>query len=134
MSKEVEDGVELDYAHIASIGLKCFRYFRRMLQVFHTDVAKVDIDVTIHAYALHAVSVFVDTKINTLDSEGKCSPSFEKSTKRASQFDMQLTWDKQKLNLRAYRLEFRISLTQIVSASSADREIKNKRILNAGAE
>ena len=30
----------------------------------------------------------VDVKINTLESEGKCSPSSEKSTKRASQFDL----------------------------------------------
>ena len=30
----------------------------------------------------------VDAKINTLESEGKCSPSSEKSTKRASQFDL----------------------------------------------
>ena len=30
----------------------------------------------------------VDTKINTLESEGMCSPSSENSTKRASQFDM----------------------------------------------
>ena len=73
----------------------------------------------------------IDAKINTLESEGKCSPSSGKSTKRASQFDLQLTRDKQKLNLRACRLEFRISLTQIVSASSADSET-NKRILNAG--
>ena len=48
----------------------------------------------------------VDTKINTLKSEGKCSPSSEKSTKRASQFDLQLIRIKQKLNPRAYRLEF----------------------------
>jgi len=31
----------------------------------------------------------VDAKINTLESEGKCSPSSEKLTKRASQFDQQ---------------------------------------------
>ena len=30
----------------------------------------------------------VDAKINTLKSEGKCSPSSGKSTKRASQFDL----------------------------------------------
>ena len=54
----------------------------------------------------------VDTKINTLKSEGKCSLCFEKSTKRASQFDLQLTRDKQMLNLRVYRLEFRITLVQ----------------------
>ena len=48
----------------------------------------------------------VDAKINTLEFEGKCSPSSGKSTKRASQFDLQLTRNKQKLNMRAYRLEF----------------------------
>ena len=30
----------------------------------------------------------VDAKINTLESEGKCSPSHEKSTKRASQSNL----------------------------------------------
>jgi hypothetical protein len=30
----------------------------------------------------------VDAKNNTLESEGKCSPSSGKSTKRASQFDL----------------------------------------------
>ena len=30
----------------------------------------------------------VDVKINTLECEGKCSPSSGKSTKRASQFDL----------------------------------------------
>jgi len=33
----------------------------------------------------------VDAKINILESEGKCSPSFGKSTKHASKFDLQLT-------------------------------------------
>ena len=75
----------------------------------------------------------VDVKINTLQSEGKCSPSSRKSTKHDSQFDLQLTRYKQKLNLRAYRLEFRISLTQIVSASFTDRE-NDKRILNVVVE
>ena len=37
---------------------------------------------------------FVDAKINTLESEGKCSPSHGKSTKRASQFDLKLTKEK----------------------------------------
>ena len=84
-------------------------------------------------HRIRSALALVDAKINTLESEGKCSPSSVKSTKLASQFDLQLTRDKQKLNLRAYQLEFRISLTLIVSASSADRE-NNKRILNAGAE
>ena len=35
---------------------------------------------------LHLICI-VDAKINTLESEGKCSPSHGKSTKRASQFD-----------------------------------------------
>jgi len=52
----------------------------------------------------------VDAKINTLESEGKCSPSHGKSTKRVSQFDLKLTREKTKSNLRAYRLGFRISL------------------------
>ena len=37
---------------------------------------------------------YVDAKINTLESEGKCSPSSGKSTKHASQFDMKLTREK----------------------------------------
>jgi len=45
-------------------------------------------------------------KINTLESEGKCSPSSGKSTKRASQFDLKLTREKTKSNSRAYRLGF----------------------------
>ena len=53
----------------------------------------------------------VDVKINTLESEGKCSSSHEKSTKRASQFDLQLTRSKTRLNSREYRLGFQISLT-----------------------
>jgi hypothetical protein len=32
-------------AHVASIYFKCFKYFIRILQVFHLGVAKVDLDV-----------------------------------------------------------------------------------------
>ena len=46
----------------------------------------------------------VDAKINTLESEGMCSPSHGKSTKRASQFDLKLTREKTKSSSRAYRL------------------------------
>ena len=53
---------------------------------------------------------FVDAKINTLESKGKCSPNTEKSTKRASQFDLKLTRKKTESNSRAYRLGFRMSL------------------------
>jgi hypothetical protein len=38
--------------------------------------------------SLAASNVDVDAKINTLESEGKCSPSSGKSTKYASQFDL----------------------------------------------
>ena len=55
----------------------------------------------------------VDAKINTLESEGKCSPSTEKSTKRASQSDLLIDKEtRQTLNSRVYRLDFRITLTQ----------------------
>ena len=54
---------------------------------------------------LHLICI-VDAKINTLESEGKCSPSHGKSTKRASQFDMKLTRQKTKSNSRAYWLGF----------------------------
>ena len=60
--------------------------------------------------SVKGLSPTIDVKINTLESEGKCSPSHGKSTKRASQFDLKLTRDKTKSNLRAYRLGFRISL------------------------
>ena len=82
---------------------------------------------------LNCVSYSVDAKINTLDSEGKCSSSFEKSTKRASQFDLQLTSDKQKSNSRAYRLGFRISLTQAYRLCRYKRRQKNikcQRVVN----
>jgi len=39
--------------HVASVHLKCFRYFRGMFQVFHTDVAKVDRDVPYVAMVVH---------------------------------------------------------------------------------
>ena len=45
--------------------------------------------------------IVLTQKINTLEFESKYSPSCGKSTKCASQFDLQLTRDKQKLNLRA---------------------------------
>ena len=45
-------------------------------------------------YASSESTISVDAKINTLESEGKCSPSTEKSTKRASQFDLKLTLKK----------------------------------------
>ena len=56
-SAEVEDEVEeLDGAHIAIVCLKCFR---RMLQVFHVDVAKVDLDVTmLYLFYTYVASVY----------------------------------------------------------------------------
>ena len=41
-----------------------------------------------HWWVRHTEHTPVDTKINILESEGKCSSSSGKSTKRASQFDM----------------------------------------------
>jgi hypothetical protein len=41
--KQQKDGVLK--AHVASVHFKCFRCFRGMFQVFHTDVLKVDRDV-----------------------------------------------------------------------------------------
>ena len=74
------------------------------------------------------LSLLLTQKINTLESEGKCLPSSGKSTKRASQFDLQLTIDKQKLNSRAYRLGFRISVTpayrQALPIEKTTKEIK----------
>ena len=39
--------------HVASMCFKCFICFRSILQVFHTDVAKVDRDVTYVAMVVH---------------------------------------------------------------------------------
>ena len=39
--------------HVASVHLKCFRYFRGMFQVFHTDVANIDRDVPYVAMVVH---------------------------------------------------------------------------------
>jgi hypothetical protein len=36
------------YMHVAIICFKCFRCFIRMLQVFHLDVAKIDLDVCVY--------------------------------------------------------------------------------------
>ena len=75
----------------------------------------------------------IDAKINTLESEGKCSPSSGKSTKRASQFDLKLKRDKNKVKFESVSAGIpNISHTS-VSANSADRK-NNKRILNADAE
>ena len=40
--------------HVASVCFKCFMCFIRMLQVFHLDVAEVDLDVAYVAMAIHA--------------------------------------------------------------------------------
>jgi hypothetical protein len=40
-------------AYVASVCIKCFRYFRDMLQAFHIDVAKVDWDVAYVAMLVH---------------------------------------------------------------------------------
>ena len=72
----------------------------------------------------------VDAKINTLESEGKCSPSSEKSTKRASQFDLKLIREKKKVKFESVSAGIpNISQTG-VSASFADT-VDDKRILNA---
>jgi hypothetical protein len=42
------------YTYVSSICFKCFSRFRRMLQVFHLDVAKVDLDIACVAMAIHA--------------------------------------------------------------------------------
>ena len=39
--------------HVASVHLKCFRCFRGMFRLFHTDVAKVDRDVTYVAMVVY---------------------------------------------------------------------------------
>ena len=79
--------------------------------------------------AKHIGSVLLTQK-STLKSEGKCSPNTEKSTKRASQFDLKLTRKKIKSNSRAYGIP---NISQMgVSAIFADT-IDDKKILNASA-
>jgi len=64
----------------------------------------------------------VDAKINTLESEGKCSPGSEKSTKRASQFDVKLTREKIKVKYESVLAGFpNISQTS-ASARPADAD------------
>jgi hypothetical protein len=46
-------------AHVASVCFKCFRCFRGMLQVFHTDFAKVNRDVTYVAIVIHICCKFM---------------------------------------------------------------------------
>ena len=48
----------------------------------------VEVGVPGHGAEAPQVVEVVDAKINTLESEGKCSPSSGKSTKCASQFDL----------------------------------------------
>ena len=55
------------------------------------DDLEENLELPIHEKPTWPPIEFVDAKINTLESEGKCSPSSEKSTKCASQFDLQLT-------------------------------------------
>jgi hypothetical protein len=40
--------------HVTSVCFKCFKYFRGMLHVYHTDVAKVDRDVAYVIMVVHA--------------------------------------------------------------------------------
>ena len=74
----------------------------------------------------------VDAKINTLQSEGKCSPSSGKSTKRASQFDLKLTREKNKVKFESVSAVIPNISQMGVSASFADN-IDDKRILNTSA-
>jgi hypothetical protein len=50
--------------YVLSVGSKCFICFRRMLQVFHLDVAKVDLDVAyickcFKCFHTYVASVFI---------------------------------------------------------------------------
>jgi hypothetical protein len=46
------------YTHVSNVCFKCSRCFGLMLQVFHLDVAKVDLDVAYIAMAIHASVCF----------------------------------------------------------------------------
>jgi hypothetical protein len=39
--------------HVVSVHLRCFRCFRGMFQVFHTDFAKIDRDIEYVAMVIH---------------------------------------------------------------------------------
>ena len=74
----------------------------------------------------------VDAKINTLESEGKCSPSHGKSTKRASQFDLKLTREKTKVKFES--VSFGIpNISQMGVSAIFANTIDDKKILNASA-
>jgi hypothetical protein len=42
------------YTHVSSVYFKCLRCSKLMLQVFHLDVAKVDLNIAYIAIAIHA--------------------------------------------------------------------------------
>ena len=66
--------------------------FRNMNLVLFTDCRFISNVHNVEAFGpTERAKRCVDAKINTLESEGKCSPSHEKSTKRANQFDLKLT-------------------------------------------
>ena len=83
----------------------------------------------LNSIALH-VYAFVDAKINTLESEGKCSPSHGKSTKRASQFDLKIDKGENKVKFESVSAGIPNISQMGVSASFADT-IDDKKILNA---
>ena len=74
---------------------------------------------------------FFDAKINTLKSEGKCSPSHGKSTKRASQFDLKLTREN-KVKFESISAGIPNISQMGISASFADT-IDDKKMLYASA-
>jgi hypothetical protein len=41
------------YMHVSRVCFKCFRYFRRMLQVFYLDATKVDQNIAYAAISIH---------------------------------------------------------------------------------
>ena len=73
----------LDVAYVAMaihVCFKCFRYFRLMLQLFHLDVAEVDLDVTyvatvIHECFKHMFQVFHLFQMYVVNISSKCFKS-----------------------------------------------------------
>ena len=49
---------------VASVYFTCFKYSRIMLQVFHANVAKIDLDIAmLHVFHMHVPSVLSECYI-----------------------------------------------------------------------
>ena len=91
----------------------------------------VEVGIPGHGVEAPQVVEVVDAKINTLESECKCSLSSGKSTRHASQFDLKLTREN-KVKFESISAGIPNISQMGVSASFAE-SIDDKKILNANA-